>query len=716
MPYDTALYCTIDIVKWRKAIKLCLQAKDCVLLDTAKRCGTILCYTTPDRLHHPLHSSLVRNESPNGSEQCICIYRLNPAVYEILEEVSQLVSEEDQRTLLRAFLYKSETRGVSWMEARQCSSALGICDEVIIPYCQYTENARTVLININKALASDESEHFDSEMHKILISHQNGYFGRESDFSNAGITRFINIKKEEDVAITQNLMKKLDDFCENYQRECQFTTQIRRSRTNTIIKDLDIHVDAQYDIWMDPSRLEQDAAFGTDCLQGHMFKLNFAWSGLENTRALLCEPVESSEAHVLFSVELQQPIFEYRKTKATAKPVAQNQPHQWIQDLDFLHALEKTLANPIDCINRDSATSYSEEGRDSIVNEFRQLLVNSISTHSTGALEILAHENEISSCSQGSIFKRCDFDFMETIWLFFTSSGTSVGLVLELMQETFRWLSSIRSVPFLHASNRTALAEYVRLQVDYTRANSKGTIHKAEELADRLESFQSLDEALKALLELGRWKIGRDIAYYFSKLDTSSECITTALKDLMINGDLRLHPHDVITIILVVRFLSIAGVSEDKRRGYVESVCSSLEQQRSECRKDRSYPEKISVKWPVPAVLITRSASIRRLLPDVTSWDLQLTSNDAFQRRIRLCRQPVESRHYARKTLRSGTETTLALDASTLQRLRRIPTHIVSIPAVHNLLRDAVPKASNLQSVDYQCYVCTIEEIHMDND
>ena len=216
---------------------------------------------------------------------------------------------------------------------------------------------------------------------------------------------------------------------------------------------------------------------------------------------------------------------------------------------------------------------------------------------------------------EGSFFKRCDFDFMETIWIFFTSSGTSVGLVLELMQETFRWLSSIRSVPFLHASNRTGLAEYVRLQVDHTRAKSNGTIHKAEKLADQSKTFQSLDEALKALVELGRWKIGRDIAYYFSKLDIFSECITTALKDLMVHGDLRLHPHDVVTIILVVRFLTIAGVSEDKRRGYVESICSSLEQQRSESRKDRSHPEKISIRWPVPAILITRSTSIRRLLP-----------------------------------------------------------------------------------------------------
>lgn len=327
------------------------------------------------------------------------------------------------------------------------------------------------------------------------------------------------------------------------------------------------------------------------------------------------------------------------------------------------------------------------------------------------------------------VLKRCNFDLLEKIWVFFASSGASVRLVIDLMQETFRWLSSIRSMPLLHATNQTALASYVRLQLEYTRAKSNGNAQQAAEHAAQLKTLQSLNEALEALSELGRWKIGRDIAHYLSKLGILSESVTTAIQNLMVDGDVRLHPRDVITIILVVRFLSSAGVTHDKCRGYVESICILLEQKRSEFRKDRWTSKRICVKWPVSAAIIMRSESVRRLLPgayerilylikaaltlivDLATWDLQLTNDTAIQRHVRLCRQSIESWHPTWKTMRFESETTLRLDASTLQRLRRVPIHIASIPAIHSFLRDTASKASAIESVDYQCYVCTIEAI-----
>ncbi|CCI41473.1 unnamed protein product [Albugo candida] len=597
---------------------------------------------------------------------------------------------------------------MSWMESTQCASVLNLHDDVILPYCRDAENARTVLININEALAIIESRHFGGGRIRILISHQNGYFGRDFDFFNAKITRFIRLEKEEDVALTENLVKKFDSFCEKYQTECQVATQVRRPST-TLGLDLNVHVNAQYNVWMDPSRLEQESEFGTDWMQGHMFKLNFVWNGLENTRAFLCPPIESSEAHTSFSVQLRQATSDDPHPNVASTSSPEYQPCHWERDLYLLRALGKTLANPKHRTKEHDDGMCSEERRVGIINDFRELLVKSVSTHSVGPLVAPDSENGMSSDSP--VLKRCNFDLLEKIWVFFASSGASVRLVIELMQETFRWLSSIRSMPLLHATNQTALASYVRLQLEYTRAKSNGNAQQAAEHAAQLKTLQSLNEALEALSEFGRWKIGRDIAHYLSKLGILSESVTTAIQNLMVDGDVRLHPRDVITIILVVRFLSSAGVTHDKCRGYVESICILLEQQRSEFRKDRWTSKRICVKWPVSAAIIMRSESVRRLLPDLATWDLQLTNDTAIQRHVRLCRQSIESWHPTWKTMRFESETTLRLDASTLQRLRRVPIHIASIPAIHSFLRDTASKASAIESVDYQCYVCTIEAI-----
>lgn len=348
MRNKSALHCEIDIAKWRKAIHRCLQSKGCVLLDSEKRCGTILCCIVPGILYHPLQSLLYRRESTSEVSQCICIYRLHPVVNDLLKNVSHSLSEEDQSVLLRAFLYTPDTHGMSWMESTQCASVLNLHDDVILPYCRDAENARTVLININEALAIIESRHFGGGRIRILISHQNGYFGRDFDFFNAKITRFIRLEKEEDVALTENLVKKFDSFCEKYQTECQVATQVRRPST-TLGLDLNVHVNAQYNVWMDPSRLEQESEFGTDWMQGHMFKLNFVWNGLENTRAFLCPPIESSEAHTSFSVQLRQATSDDPHPNVASTSSPEYQPCHWERDLYLLRALGKVCSHKRIC-------------------------------------------------------------------------------------------------------------------------------------------------------------------------------------------------------------------------------------------------------------------------------------------------------------------------------------------------------------------------------
>lgn len=109
-----------------------------------------------------------------------------------------------------------------------------------------------------------------------------------------------------------------------------------------------------------------------------------------------------------------------------------------------------------------------------------------------------------------------DVDFCEQLWDFCVVYAQSADVSISIVREFLVSFLKTRTFPFVDPTNPTKLATFLKERMDIFRNSS------AADLAHGLDHVQQdlvqPHNALAALIELGQWKVHRDVALWFSRV------------------------------------------------------------------------------------------------------------------------------------------------------------------------------------------------------
>jgi hypothetical protein len=163
-------------------------------------------------------------------------------------------------------------------------------------------------------------------------------------------------------------------------------------------------------------------------------------------------------------------------------------------------------------VNGDSDKS----DRDYLIRKFRRFLADpdvalddTNDANTTIELNLSLHFERDGEQMQS----RTDLDFLEKMWGFLLAHAVSRDSIVSLVQEFIVAFATARVIPHVHPENTTKLASFLTHRIEECRSAEKSsTLHQLQ-----IELSQP-QKALQSVLELGMWKLQRDIASWLTQI------------------------------------------------------------------------------------------------------------------------------------------------------------------------------------------------------
>lgn len=169
-----------------------------------------------------------------------------------------------------------------------------------------------------------------------------------------------------------------------------------------------------------------------------------------------------------------------------------------------------------DSQTQDDAAATEDSDHGHLLRKFRRFLSSpdapqddTIDLNNTLELNIAL---DFASAADDLPKSRSDLDFLEKMWDFVLCSARSADAAVTLVHECVATFATVRTIPFVHPSNSTRLGEFLKTRAATANEDNVEMLHSMQtQLSNR-------QEALSALVELGEWKMRRDVAAWFVQI------------------------------------------------------------------------------------------------------------------------------------------------------------------------------------------------------
>ncbi|KAF1333535.1 hypothetical protein FI667_g2522, partial [Globisporangium splendens] len=701
--------------EWGAAMRECVSSRSFYVM----REQVLLLYVAAGAVFHPLHELLPRQTKHQSQRQLppfIAVMRLHEHVSTLLRDLQAKGRADACAPLVESLVFAS--RVVDAASAKRAADANGMLT-ASVPFFQPREvnlsggalcsfaaseaEAKTALSDITVAMQAADVEdldflHGDDDV-IVMVEHDEGYIGQQ--FDHRIVSKIIRVRKRPFAPNARSFDAVLESYEEEY-REMMEINGLSEQPSS-----LSIEIQAGFAIRASTSSISEMRSTETS----RVYLLS-SWRGIENVRSLLCTPPPNSSSMVCFdgtsvSIGSRSP----RVSIDSNEPFSAQVRHaiNFLSHVENLHSQQlvwyllllqsandpayKWPDNP-SLANGDSDKS----DRDYLVRKFRRFLADpdvalddTIDTNTTMELNLPMNFDRDGERMQN----RTDLDFLEKMWEFLLAHADSRDTVVTLVQEFIVAFATARVIPHVHPENATQLAAFLVRRIEECRSAEKSSaLHQLQ-----IELSQP-NKALQSVLELGVWKLERDIASWFTQIGftaTESQLIINQLQQRQTrSGGTSLDAHIAVQYLVYVCALAVPlGISGPLLRRLVNDCLGCLTHQTN------------SAGDGVPCLVAPLNSFIperlRSNLADPVFWDLETSFSELMEMKVQV--PSVTSDNF----LSQQSRVPFILDSKTLCQLHQcLVEEIRLLPAVREFMQNAEKHSADNSSsaaglVQYEC-------------
>lgn len=509
--------------------------RDAVRSGVALQGHTLLVDVSPLAAFHPLHA-LLPSLARDGSA-VLLVTRLHARVARLLQrlEAANLLGSDTHRTFLESLVFVDRVVDVTSASAQQARSRLAHATPLFSPrevavsggamsaFAADEAHAKAALADITRALQTcdDTLEFLDVDDKKlvVLLEHDSGYVGQQ--FDGRVVTRTIRVEMApfHTAGGGGGGVVTLDSVLEAY--EDDFRDLMEFTGVDEPPQRLGVSVRAAFSVSSSQPPQTELAPTATGSNRVDAVLLS-SWGGIENVRSLGCKPPPNSSSLLCIGA-VALGVADARQREVSVAESRTTTFQRMVQKtVAFLATLESAQSSDNSVTEALVAPELDDAQHAQLARKFGRFVSSPDAAeeepadlNNTLELTIALDFDRATNCTSS----RADLDFLEKTWDFAIANAGQAEEAVVVVRELVATFASARTAPFVHVTNVTLLGKFFAVKADAMAS---------EDSVERLRSMQlelsNREQALRALAELGEWKLHRDVAAWLVQIGfTASE-------------------------------------------------------------------------------------------------------------------------------------------------------------------------------------------------